>query len=36
VHVLTLRDGKVVRFVGNDDTAAIADAYRGHWLTVRK
>lgn len=29
VHVLTLRDGKLVRFVGNDDTAAIADAYRG-------
>jgi uncharacterized protein len=29
VHVLTLRDGKVVRFVGYDNTAAIADAYRG-------
>lgn len=29
VHVLTLRNGNLVRFVGNDDTAAIADAYRG-------
>ncbi|HEV2238821.1 MAG TPA: nuclear transport factor 2 family protein [Ktedonobacterales bacterium] len=29
VHVFTVRDGKVVRFVGNDDTAAIANAYRG-------
>lgn len=28
-HVVTLRDGKVVRFVGYDNTAAIADAYRG-------
>jgi uncharacterized protein len=29
VHVLTVRGGKIARFVGNDDTAAIADAYRG-------
>lgn len=28
-HVLTFRDGKCVRFVGHDNTAAIADAYRG-------
>ena len=28
-HVLTMRDGKLVRFVGYDNTAAIADAYRG-------
>lgn len=28
-HVLTVRDGKLVRFVGYDNTAAIADAYRG-------
>jgi uncharacterized protein len=28
-HVLTGRNGKVARFVGYDNTAAIADAYRG-------
>lgn len=28
-HVLTVRDGKIARFVGYDNTAAIADAYRG-------
>jgi uncharacterized protein len=29
VHVLTYRDGKLVRFQGFDDTEAIAAAYRG-------
>lgn len=28
-HVLTVRDGKIARFVGYDNTAAIADTYRG-------
>ncbi|MDE3230641.1 MAG: nuclear transport factor 2 family protein, partial [Chloroflexota bacterium] len=28
-HVLTVRDGRLVRFVGDDNTAAIADAWRG-------
>ena len=28
-HVLTVRAGKIARFVGYDNTAAIADAYRG-------